>query len=111
MNNIYLRTGALVDPQRREVKGFELLRCKKGAEKLGFSWSEVQSKSRKHDLVDVKTCICQFLYDKHWTLKQIGKELNLDHATVVYHRKKFYNLLPIDRDIQIIWRTLSQAEL
>ena len=109
MNNIYLIVGALSEPDGNTCKQFALEKCQRGSEKLGFTWEQITSKRRHHNLTDVRTCICKFLYDKGWTLGKIGEELKIHHATVIYHKKKFEDLLPIDREIQQIWHTILQA--
>ena len=81
----------------------------RATEELGYTWDDIRSKSRVHSLVDIKTCICKYLYRNNWTLQQIANELNMHHASVIHHKKKFDDLLPIDREIQIIWRTINQT--
>jgi len=108
MNDIYLDVGLLSDPLGVTNKSHELIQCQKAAERLGFTWMEIRAKNRKRNLIDVKTCICKFLYEKNWTLTQISDELNVHYSTIIHHKNKFDKLITRDREIQIIWQTLNQ---
>mgnify|MGYP003651203023 CR=1 FL=1 len=108
MNNLYLEVGVLSDPIGITNKRHELEQCKNAAEKLGFTWMQIRAKNRKRELIDVKTCICKFLYEKNWTLNQISNELNMHYSTIIHHKNKFDKLITRDREIQIIWQTLKQ---
>lgn len=107
MNNIYLNIGMLAYPKEPGSKSYQLDKCKRVVNVLGYSWEEVISKTRKAKIVDIRTCICKYLYEKRWTLKEIGSELDIHHANVIHHNKKFTNLLPYDDRIQMIWNTIK----
>jgi hypothetical protein len=57
---------------------------------------DVTLKSRKREQVEMKTLASFLFRQKGYSLTQIGKELNLNHATIIHHLKiypmiKHYN--------------------
>jgi predicted transcriptional regulator len=57
---------------------------------------DVTLKSRKREQVEMKTLASFLFKEKGYSLTQIGKELNLNHATIIHHLKiyetvKYYN--------------------
>lgn len=57
---------------------------------------DVTLKSRKREQVEMKTLASFLFREKGYSLTQIGKELNLNHATIIHHLKiypmvKYYN--------------------
>jgi hypothetical protein len=57
---------------------------------------DVTLKSRKREQVEMKTLASFLFREKGYSLTQIGKKLNLNHATIIHHLKiyetvKYYN--------------------
>lgn len=106
---LMLDIGAVMIEKDNLHHNLALERCKRASIKLGFTWEQVISKRRHDKLVDVRTCLCKFLRERDWTLTSIGKTLNIHHATVLHHNKKFDDLFPIDDDIQKIWYIIKTS--
>jgi chromosomal replication initiation ATPase DnaA len=106
---LLLDIGAVMMEKDNLHHNLALERCKRASIKLGFTWEQVVSKRRHDKLVDVRTCLCKFLRERDWTLTSIGETLNIHHATVLHHNKKFDDLFPIDNNIQKVWYIIKTS--
>lgn len=60
--------------------------CKRGVERLGVTWEEVQTKCRKRRIVDCRRLCCSHLRAKGWTYDKIAEALGYtNHATALHH--------------------------
>ena len=50
---------------------------------------DVTKKGRKREQVELKALASYLFREKGYTLHQIGKELNLNHATIIHHLKNY----------------------
>jgi hypothetical protein len=67
---------------------------------------DVTLKSRKREQVEMKTLASFLLRQKGYSLTQIGKELNLNHATIIHHLKIYPSIKHYNPKIQEIENTL-----
>ena len=94
--------------QIKSPKVKALMYCKESVEKIGFTWEEVMSKNRKPGLVDARRCVSRHLLLHGFTTVSVGEELNLDHSTIVYHKKKFKTLHEYDAGFRHTWAEFSR---
>lgn len=61
----------------------------------GVAKETLLSKSRKRPIVELRMVCSNILKasENDYTLEEIGKEMNIDHATVLYHYKVHNNLM------------------
>jgi len=61
----------------------------------GIAKETLLSKSRKRPIVELRMVCSNILRtsENDYTLEEIGKEMNIDHATVLYHYKVHNNLM------------------
>lgn len=52
----------------------------------------LKSKSRKRNIIEAKRMFCLFAH-RHYSLERVGLSINLNHATVLYHRNTAWDLL------------------
>jgi hypothetical protein len=67
---------------------------------------DVTLKSRKREQVEMKVLASFLLRQKGYSLTQIGKELNLNHATIIHHLKIYPSIKHYNPKIQEIENTL-----
>jgi len=67
---------------------------------------DVTLKSRKREQVEMKVLASFLLRQKGYSLIQIGKELNLNHATIIHHLKIYPSIKHYNPKIQEIENTL-----
>ena len=71
--------------------------CKRGAQRLGVKWEEVQSTSRKRRIVDARRLCCSHLRTKGWTFDRIADAVGYsNHATALHHVNLVNELLEYD---------------
>tara|TARA_R110000787_G_scaffold74453_3_gene165488 strand:- start:101 stop:478 length:378 start_codon:yes stop_codon:yes gene_type:complete len=71
--------------------------CKRGVDRLGVKWSEIQSNCRERRIVDARRLCCGHLRNKGWTFKRIATAVGYtDHATAHYHVRMSEQLIDID---------------
>jgi|TARA_R110001599_G_scaffold326243_1_gene538761 chromosomal replication initiation ATPase DnaA len=100
-DNPWIMVGALAIENNNYNHAKRLAHCVRGAERLGVSWSDIISLSRKADIVDARRLCCSYLYDHAWTLKKIAKELGYEnHTSVLYQKNKTQEFLKIDKTFQ-----------
>ena len=63
---------------------------------------DVTLKSRKRKQVEMKAMASYLLRKKGYSLTEIGKELNLNHATIIHHLKIYDSLKQNNPDLQDI---------
>ena len=54
---------------------------------------DVTLKSRKREQVEMKTLASFLFREKGYSLTQIGKKLNLNHATIIHHLKIYETVI------------------
>ena len=69
---------------------------------LGGSDNASLPKSRKRKQVEMKAMASYLLRKKGYSLTEIGKELNLNHATIIHHLKIYDSLKQNNPDLQDI---------
>ena len=79
-----------------------------------ISEEDMMGGERYRDLTKARTIFCYYAFKHlHKTTFAIGKEINRDHVTVIYHRKKYHDEMryadfaTLDRDVN----KLIQARL
>ena len=85
-----------------------LMYCKESVVKLGYTWEQVISKDRDPGLVDARRYVSRHLLLHGWTTTAAGKEINRDHSTIVYHKKKFNILHEYDANFRHMWEEFSR---
>ena len=110
MNNLYEWMLEKETPtiQIKSPKVKALIYCKKSVEKIGYTWEQVISKDRKAGLVDARRCVSRHLLLHGYTTMKVGKELNCDHSTIVYHKQKFKTLHEYDANFRHTWEEFSR---
>tara|TARA_R110002050_G_scaffold65074_2_gene141197 strand:- start:451 stop:792 length:342 start_codon:yes stop_codon:yes gene_type:complete len=74
-----------------------LSQCKKGVNNIGIKWEEIQSKSRKHKIIDARRLCCVHLRKKGWTYDMIASFVGYtNHATVYHHCRRSEELIKYD---------------
>ncbi len=61
----------------------------------------VQSKNRKQEVVRARQQYCLITQLFHYSQESAGEEINKDHATVLFHRKKALSYFETERDYSI----------
>ena len=110
MNNLidWVLENETPEIQIKSPKVKALMYCKESVEKLGFTWKQVISKDRNAGLVDARRCVSRHLLLNGFTTVSVGEELNLDHSTIVYHKKKFKTLHEYDANFLHTWEEFSR---
>jgi hypothetical protein len=73
-------------------------------DELGANIDDVTSKKRQREITDARHIFCYLAskaYGRH-TLKQIGKLVNRDHASVLHAKRKVIDLMEFDREINAV---------
>ena len=97
MNNIHMMTGKLAYADTDYEGVVAIDQCKRGAQRLGVKWEEVQSTSRKRRIVDARRLCCSHLRHKGWTFDRIADAVGYsNHATVLHHVNLVNELLEYD---------------
>lgn len=103
-DSFYLNVGYYADIKgvnhKRLIKSEAIDILRRRIEGLGYTWEYFTQKKRTRELTDIRKVAANFLYKNRFTNHEIGKHLNLDHSTIVYHRRTFNELIEFDHDIQ-----------
>ena len=84
--------------------------CRRGAQRLGVKWEEVQSNSRKRRIVDARRLCCSHLRTKGWTFDRIAEAVGYSHhATALYHVSLANELIEYDSNFKDKHLKFSQA--
>ena len=84
--------------------------CKRGAQRLGVKWEEVQSTSRKRRIVDARRLCCSHLRHKGWTFDRIADAVGYsNHATALHHVNLVNELLEYDTNFRDKHLKFTQA--
>lgn len=68
----------------------------------------ITSESRKADVVQAKRLIAHFLkWNTNLSVSAIGRELNLNHATVLHHNRKHFDLIETDKRYALQYEAFS----
>lgn len=63
------------------------------AKVFGITVAQLESKNRATGICDARSVCCSIMSDKlDVTQEEIGKSLNIDHASVIYNKKKALDL-------------------
>jgi len=107
MDSIWLKVGSLSCDNSEYDNARLVVHCMRGAERLGVSWEEITSASRKRKIVEARRLCCMFLYEKGWTLKEVAKSVGCRNHTSVLHHKNlglvFLELESTFRDKHLIF--------
>jgi predicted transcriptional regulator len=68
---------------------------------------DVTLKSRKREQVEMKVLASFLFRQKGLSLQQIGKELNLNHATIIHHLKNYESVKYYNPKIQELENTIT----
>ena len=82
--------------------------CEGSVVKIGCTWKEVTSKSRKRRIIDARKCVSHYLTDLGFTTVAIGKVLNLHYTSIVHHKQSFELLHEVDSEFRHIWAIFSE---
>jgi len=103
-NSLWLNVGCCFDQNaklhKKVLKQDALRITKDRVVDLGYTWEEFTTPCRKRELTDLRKVVANYLYKRHMTYKEIGGHLNIDHSTVVYHKRTFEEMIPFDIDLQ-----------
>ena len=87
-----------------------LEQCKRGVERLGVEWEEVQGTCRVRRIVDARKLCCSHLRVKGWTFDRIANVVGYtNHATVLHHVKRAEEMKAFDKDFKNKYLTFIQA--
>ena len=81
--------------------------CEAAVERVGCTWKETTSKSRKRRIIDARKCVSHYLTDLGWTTVAIGKVLNLHYSSIVHHKQSFELLHEVDPEFRHTWRQFN----
>jgi hypothetical protein len=81
------------------------------ADLMNIKYSEIQSRTRRRDVVDARAIVIAFNYftNKKKTLRDIGAPVGVDHSTVLHSLKKFCDLYRIDGQWRFIVNDFFKA--
>lgn len=60
---------------------------------------DIESKSRKRDLVDARKIYAKILREQGYGYEKIAKTINKDHATIIHYLKYIDHILSYDKDL------------
>ena len=84
--------------------------CKRGAERLGVEWDEIQSTCRVRRIVDARRLCCSHLRTKGWTFDRIADAIGYtNHATALHHVRVAEEMKTFDKDFLNKHLTFIQA--
>ncbi len=110
MSNYYLQIGVLADENPCYQKETLLNQCKRGCDKIGVDWEEVQAEKRLGHIVDAKRLCCMYLRDKGWGLQEIAEAVGLtNHTSAHYHHRRAKELIEYDPPFKKKYLTFIQA--
>lgn len=61
---------------------------------------ELLNKCRKREFIEKRMILINILRKKRFTFELIGKVMNLDHSTVIYHTKDFDFIIKYDLELR-----------
>lgn len=61
---------------------------------------ELLNRSRKREFIEKRAILINILRKKRFTFELIGKVMNLDHSTVMYHTKDFDFIIQHDLELR-----------
>jgi len=71
---------------------------------------DITKKCRKREIVEYKALACYLLRKENKSYPQIGKELNINHATVIYHCKNINIVLRSNKQVRQLYLSLTQSK-
>lgn len=84
--------------------------CRRGVERLGVGWDEVQSTCRKRRIVDARRLCCSHLRTKGWTFDRIAEAVGYsNHATAMHHVNLVNELIEYDSNFRDKHLKFTQA--
>lgn len=95
--DMYMMVGKLSYSDTDYENTLPIQQCKRGVERLGVKWEQIQSATRVRRIVDARRLCCGHLRSKGWTFSRIAEAVGYtDHATAHYHVRMSEQLLEID---------------
>lgn len=76
--------------------------------RIGITLDELQSNSRKRELVCARRVVAKILRDNSESLHSIGRVINRDHSTVAYLLKDFDVILKCDEMAREMYDRLTE---
>jgi hypothetical protein len=71
---------------------------------------DITKKCRKREVVEYKALACYVLRKENKSYIQIGKELNINHATAIYHCKNINTIFKSNKQIRQFYLSLTQSK-
>lgn len=68
---------------------------------------ELLNRSRKREFIEKRVILINILRKKRFTFELIGKVMNLDHSTVIYHTKDFDFIIQHDLELREKYETFK----
>jgi len=83
---IWLMVGKLSYADTDYTNSVAIDQCKRGVIRLGVTWEEVLTQTRKRRVVDARRLCCGHLRLKGWTYDRIAEAVGYtNHATALHH--------------------------
>lgn len=60
---------------------------------------DIESKSRKRDLVDARKVYAKILREAGYRYEKIAKSINKDHSTIIHYVENIENIMSYDKDL------------
>ena len=73
------------------------------------SKKKIKSKKRDREIVEARRIYC-FFASRHYTLNEVAFFIRIDHATVIHHRDKAFDLLSVKSEKELIEKTKQVAK-
>lgn len=68
---------------------------------------ELLNRSRKREFIEKRVILINILRKKRFTFELIGKVMNLDHSTIMYHTKDFDFIIKHDLELREKYETFE----
>lgn len=65
-------------------------------QKLDMTFDDIKKPSRKQEIVDIKRVLCHIMRQSGYSFDYVGKQLSINHSTVIYHCNRFEFLFSIN---------------
>jgi len=100
-DSIYLMVGKFAYADTDYEGTVALDQCRRGVQRLGVEWDEIQSTCRKRRIVDARRLCCSHLRTKGWTFDRIAEAVGYsNHATAMHHVNLAEELIDYDSDFR-----------
>jgi hypothetical protein len=68
---------------------------------------KLSCRSRKRNIVDLRTMFCSIAYKLNFTLSDIGRYINRDHTTIIHLNRKAEDLLATDDRFASLYNSIT----